>query len=290
MAELAKKLLFKKNGVEQTAKAYSTTAEAGAEYIPNKIDGVNCYVAIGDQADSRATVGKIKKSSTAAERAILNSGKLAYTEMSWTTPGTYTFTVPAGVTRIRVACCGGGGGCCYMSKNTDDRNTYHYTANTGSNSSFGSLISAAGGSGGSVYCHTASDVTNSYGGLGGSPNGNAGNYVYYVGYDHTKLTSSGGAGFSLSFSRTISAGGYGNGGYAFTSSHNSPGETGEFIVNAGGGSGGYNTGYFNVTAGSTYSVVVGTAADNYNPKWTAYQRTNYPAKSGFLLIAFGGDI
>lgn len=290
MAELAKKLNFKKDGVQQTAKAYSTTAEAGAEYIENKIDGVKCYVAVGDPADSRATVGEIKKSSTAAERAILNSGKPAYTEMSWTRQGTYTFTVPTGVSRIRVACCGGGGGCSYMSKYTDDSNTYHYTAKTGGNSSFGSLISAAGGGGGSVYCHTASDVTNSYGGLGGSPNGNAGNYVYYIGLVNTELTSSGGSGFALSFSRTISAGGYGNGGYAFTSSGNNPFEPGEFIVNAGGGSGGYNTGYFNVTAGSTYSVVVGAGADKFNTKWVSYQRTGYPGKSGFVLIAFGGDI
>ncbi len=290
MAELAKKLNFKKDGVQQTAKAYSTTAEAGAEYIENKIDGVKCYVAIGDPADSKATVGKIKKSSTAARRAILNSSGLAYTEMSWTRQGTYTFTVPAGVTRIRVACCGGGGGCCYMSKDTDDSNTYHYTADTGGTSSFGSLISATGGSGGSVYCNTASDVTNSYGGLGGSPDGNAGNYVYYIGRVNTELTSSGGSGFSLSFSRTISAGGYGNGGYAYTSSHNRSFEPGEFIVNAGGGSGGYNTGYFNVTAGSTYSVVVGAGADKYNRKWVAYERTGYPGKPGFVLIAFGGDI
>lgn len=110
MAELARKLNFKKDGVQQTAKAYSTTAEAGAEYIENKIDGVKCYVAVGDPADSRATVGKIKKSSTAAERAILNSGKPTYTEMSWTTPGTYTFTVPWGVTNISAVILGGGGG------------------------------------------------------------------------------------------------------------------------------------------------------------------------------------
>lgn len=110
MAELAKKLLFKKNGVEQTAKAYSTTAEAGAEYIPNKIDGVNCYVAIGTTADSRATVGCVKKSSTAAERAILNTGKPPYNKIEWRTPGTYTVTVPAGVTTMRTQTAGAGGG------------------------------------------------------------------------------------------------------------------------------------------------------------------------------------
>ena len=41
---------------------------------------------------------------------VVNSAKPAYTEKSWTTAGTYTWTVPNGVTRVRVAVCGGGGG------------------------------------------------------------------------------------------------------------------------------------------------------------------------------------
>lgn len=75
MAELAKKLNFKKDGVEQTAKAYSTAAEAGTEYIENKIDGVTCYVTIGETTDNRATEGKIIKAGTTATRRILSSGK-----------------------------------------------------------------------------------------------------------------------------------------------------------------------------------------------------------------------
>ena len=109
MAELAKKLHLKKGTTEHLAKAYSTTAEAGAEYITNKIDGVTAYVPIGATNDSRATVGRVKKSGS-AEKAILMMGKPPYTEKSWTTAGTYTFTVPQGVTRIRVAVCGGGSG------------------------------------------------------------------------------------------------------------------------------------------------------------------------------------
>ena len=45
------------------------------------------------------------KSSSASITIIV---KLEYTEQSWTTAGTYTWTCPAGVTRIRVAVCGGG--------------------------------------------------------------------------------------------------------------------------------------------------------------------------------------
>ena len=37
MAELIKKLHFKQDAIEQTAKAYSTTTEAGTEYV---VEGV----------------------------------------------------------------------------------------------------------------------------------------------------------------------------------------------------------------------------------------------------------
>ncbi|BDE83820.1 hypothetical protein CE91St52_05970 [Phascolarctobacterium faecium] len=110
MAELAKKLYFKKAGVEQTAKAYSTTAEVGAEYIENKIDGVTCYVAIGDTTNSRATVGLVKKSSTSVDQAILDSGKPPYNKIEYRTPGTYTITIPAGATAIQGEIAGAGGG------------------------------------------------------------------------------------------------------------------------------------------------------------------------------------
>lgn len=112
MAELVKKLHVKKSGTDQTAKAYSTTAEAGPEYIENKIDGITCYVPVGDTLDSRATKGEIAKTGTTTTKAILSTGKPLYTKLTYTTPGTYTITWPAGVTtaRVTVAAAGGGGG------------------------------------------------------------------------------------------------------------------------------------------------------------------------------------
>lgn len=109
MAELAKKLHLKKGTTEHLAKAYSTTAEAGTEYITNKIDGVTAYVPIGATNDSRATMGRIKKSG-GVEKAILTEGKPPYKRQTWGAPGTYTFTVPAGVTSIVITLVGGGGG------------------------------------------------------------------------------------------------------------------------------------------------------------------------------------
>lgn len=109
MAELAKKLYFKKGTIEQTAKAYSTMAEAGAEYIENKIDGVTCYVAIGDIADSRATSGRVKGSG-GDSYTILNSGKPPYNKVEYRTPGTYTITFATGVTTAKITLAGAGGG------------------------------------------------------------------------------------------------------------------------------------------------------------------------------------
>ena len=64
MAELSKKLHFLKSGTEQTAKAYSTAAEAGSIYIPSKIDGVACYIPIGSTSDVMATNGRVIKGGT----------------------------------------------------------------------------------------------------------------------------------------------------------------------------------------------------------------------------------
>lgn len=263
MAELAKKLYFKKAGVEQTAKAYSTTAEVGAEYIENKIDGVTCYVAIGDTTNSRATVGLVKKTNTSVDQAILDSGKPPYAEMQWTTAGTYTFTVPAGVTRIRVACCGGGGGGAVSSSGS-------VTAGSGTSSKFGDLMEATGGSGG--YINGTSEGDSGHGGAGGTPNGNSGSFYQR---QFSSYTGYGGQGFGLSFEK--SSGTYGSGG----------GSRGMASSSSTGGSGGFNSGHVNVVPGNTYQVIVGNGGA---AKGGSTAMSVYSGNSGFVLIAFGGDI
>ena len=62
MAELAKKLHFLKNGIEQTAKIYTTASEAGNNYITVKVDGTTGYVPIGDIGNINATMGMVNKS------------------------------------------------------------------------------------------------------------------------------------------------------------------------------------------------------------------------------------
>ena len=103
MAELIKKLHFKQDAIEQTAKAYSTTTEAGTEYI-------DCYIAVGNTVDSRATKGSIIEAGTTATKAIMSSGKPPYKKIEYRTPGTYTFTVPNNVFTMIIHSAGGGGG------------------------------------------------------------------------------------------------------------------------------------------------------------------------------------
>lgn len=261
MAELVKKLYFRKDAVEQTAKAYSTTAEAGTEYIENKLDGVSCYIATGDITDIRATVGRIKKSSTAAESAILSTGKPPYAEKSWTTPGKYTFTVPAGVARIRIALCGGGGG-----------SGWGTTGGDGNNSAFGELLVATGGGGGRGVMGAN---TSGRGGVGGTPNGRNGG-----GSSSVLVSVAGGAGFALSFDLTNGSYGTGGGGWhdRWVSGYL-----------AGGGSGGYISDYVEVVPLKTYEVIVGALGTNRNAS-SDHNDGVYGGSGGFVLIAFGGDI
>ena len=183
MAELLKKLHIKRGTTIETAKIYSTTAEAGTDYIFAKVDDVPAFVPIGDTADSRATNGRVTKNNET--KAILNSGKPPYTEKSWTTAGTYTFTVPAGVVRVRVAVCGGGGGAGAFT-----------TGGTGGTSSFGDLIQATGGAGQT----------------GGTPNGKNGTAT-----SRNDTNVYGASGFALSFNQEN--GKYGTGGSGWHDHH-----------------------------------------------------------------------
>lgn len=108
MAQLNKTLHIKKGGAEQTAKLYTTTAEIGGTYGFLKVDGQQAYYALGASSDGRATYGRVKKSGT--EYAILNSGQIPYHRDNYTTAGTYSWTCPQGVTRVKVTIAGGGGG------------------------------------------------------------------------------------------------------------------------------------------------------------------------------------
>lgn len=109
MAELNKTIHIRKGSTEQTVKLYTTQAEAGEAYSYIKVDGVQAYIPLGAENDSRATIGRVKEH-TGSQFAILTSGKPPYHKDSYTNAGTYTWTCPAGVTKARVTVAGGGGG------------------------------------------------------------------------------------------------------------------------------------------------------------------------------------
>lgn len=268
MAELTKKLQVKVNSTTTPCKIYSTSAEAGTSYVRAKVDNVEAYIPLVDASDDRAS--KVHISS----KCIATTGKPPYTEKSWTTAGTYTFTVPAGVTRIRVAVCGGGGG--RISYSPYGRSGSGGTSSIKSGSTI--KIQATGGVGAYTYARTMQDNDNNWtgrfatAGTGGTPNGNSGGERNDPDGHSVSGTVSGGAGFALAF--TKNSGGYGQGGSA----------TGRSMYGGigGGGSGGYNTNYISVTPLETLTIIVGAGGSG------AVGGNN--GASGFVLIAYGGDI
>lgn len=91
-----------------SAKLYTTVNEVSSQYMMGNIDGVACYVSLGSDTDIRATNGKVSKNNIVY--SILRTGKPPYNKVSWTTAGTYTFTVPEGVSKILLTLAGAGGG------------------------------------------------------------------------------------------------------------------------------------------------------------------------------------
>lgn len=258
MAELTKKLQVKVSGTTTPCKIYSTSAEAGTSYVRAKVDNVEAYIPLVDASDDRASKVHI------GSKNIATTGKPPYTEKSWTTAGTYTFTVPAGVTRIRAAVCGGGGGA-----SSSDASSYK-TAERGGTSFIkhnnSVLIQATGGGGGTSRYYDG--YNRGSGGEAGTPNGRAGTTGILIEIPDTE-------GFALSFTKTN--GTYGSGG----------GNKRQGVSCSSGGSGGYDTKYLSVISGATLTITVGSGGTKYD----LYQN-NYPrdGKSGFVFLAYGGDI
>lgn len=178
MSTLNKKLYIKKNnGVAVGCNIYSTATEAGDKALTVRVDGVAGYVALKPITDANATAGRVSiGGATYAIAAKHESGggvAIPYTENYWTEAGSHSFTVPAGITRIRVAVCGGGAGKGGLTGNGKDG---------GDTSAFG--ITATGGYGAGVAWSR---------GDGGTPNGiaSSGNSItdgFLMSFDLTKGT------------------------------------------------------------------------------------------------------
>lgn len=108
MAEYAKKLHVKKGSTVTDIKLYSTIGEVGSNYVTLK-DGSNLmYAKLGATSDALASPLNIKKGSTTYK--VLKSAVPPYAKVTYTTPGTFTFTAPQGITKVKVTVAGAGGG------------------------------------------------------------------------------------------------------------------------------------------------------------------------------------
>lgn len=183
MSILSKKLYVQKTGGTAVAcTIYTTSAEAGDKALRVRVDNTDGYIALKATDDANATCMRVKIGdviyAVATKHESGGGVAVPYTEQNWTKAGTYTFTVPDGVTRVRVAVCGGGAGKGSLRANG---------GNGGDTMAFG--VTATGGKGGGIAWSK---------GKGGEPNGYASS--------GNSLTN----GFAVSF--TKSYGGYGGGG------------------------------------------------------------------------------
>ena len=206
---MAEWYIQKTGGTAVGCNIYSTAAEAGGKAL--RVG--NGYVALKPITDANATAGRVSINGVTYAIATQHTAAVSvpYTEQQWTKAGSYTFTVPDGITRVRVAVCGGGAGKGSLVGNGKGG---------GNTSAFG--ITATGGHGGGVAWSK---------GAGGEPNGHAstGNNVT--------------DGFALSFDK--SSGDYGKGGnFGGSGGYDSQyvavtaGQTYTITVGAAGGSGG----------------------------------------------------
>lgn len=211
MSILSQKLYIKKGSSTAACNIYSTAAEAGDKAL--RVG--NGYVALKPITDANATAGRVSVGGVtyaiATKHESGGGASVPYTEKSWTDAGNYSFSVPDGITRLRVALCGGGAGKGSLIGNGKGG---------GNTSAFG--ITATGGHGGGVAWSK---------GAGGEPNGHAS-----TGNNVTN-------GFALSFDK--SSGDYGKGGnFGGSGGYDSQyvavtaGQSYTITVGAAGGSGG----------------------------------------------------
>lgn len=257
MAELSKMLHIKTNGVEQTAKIYSTEAEAGLNYIKCLVDGEVGYIPIGETSDALATAARVKKNGTTC---AIKSGAVEYTKILYDTAGSQKFTVPAGITAIAVTAAGAGGG--------GGGYAYNEYAENGDGGS--------GGRGDLVIMNVISvtplaelTVTVGPGGAVGKSQIHGGTYCYYG--------TSGSAGGASSVGSVSAAGGGGGGGSPATSSTHGYIGSGSAGSDAGNGRGAYG--------GSGGSVQTRSTKDDTTVKGTTPPKAG---NSGWVVIEYGG--
>lgn len=261
MAELSKTLHLKKGSTEQTAKAYSTPTEAGEAYITNRIDNTIAYIPIGEISNPEATIGRVTKNGT---KAILKRGKAPYTKKEYRTPNTYTFTVPANISKLRVTLLGAGGG--------------------GGGGQPDKDVVAGGGGGGYFIENTIIEVTplstlSLIVGAGGTGGASA-----------TQIDSQKGANGGSSSLGNLIAGGGGAGNFRYNQDSNALGAGGTGSGGIAGKQGGFPNGG-NSGAGDAGGTSIGAdGADGAGGAGGNRSTKGGKGGNGYVIIEYGGDI
>ena len=104
------KLYVQKGSTVQACSIYDSVAMAGncVKTPPVIVNGSVGYIPLYNVGDPRGSIGRVTIGDTTY--AIGLTGVPQYSTAVYEQAGTYTFTVPAGCTRIRVTSVGGGGG------------------------------------------------------------------------------------------------------------------------------------------------------------------------------------
>jgi len=101
VSEYLKCLHIRKNGTEQTIKLYTTTTEVGGSpYLAVRDGTAALYAKLGATTDVNASALRVRKSGTIYAVLIqaVTSGSILYQGYK----KTVSFTVPSGVTKVRV--------------------------------------------------------------------------------------------------------------------------------------------------------------------------------------------
>jgi len=278
-------------GLPATITAYTATASTGGSIVQT-ITGASSPISFSGLTDGTtytisATVSNAAGTSPAVSTnitVVVVTGQQAYT-----TVGTYTWVVPAGVDSVSVVAVGGGGRNFGQGGSLRYGNGISVTAGAsitvvvgdggtnqqqsspngdGKNSSFGTNVVAAGGGAGNsdlTAANSVSGASTSGGGNGGTGankgGGGAGGYSGAGGYGGQAGAGGGGGGGGDWGHNGITYTGPGGGGGVGIMGEGSNGSGGGTNAGGGGGSGGQSGGTGWAAGAPNYDTHAGTAGD-----------------------------
>lgn len=242
MSTYSKKLHYRKSGTIYNIELGTSPSDVGGNYITLRDGASIVYAKLGATSDSLASDMRVRKGGNIY--AVIKTLSAPSGSISYTIPGTYSFTVPQGYTSVYVQAIGGGGGGGSGNVGCSGKNGL-----AGGTTSFGSLLTCVGGMGGTwVDAAKSRDSTvtlgkagaTGYNGYGNGGNGGTGNkeFIGGVGLVFSPGGNGGGAGtyknvdVSVTPGQviTITIGAGGAGGFNISSADSGTAGTGGFMT------------------------------------------------------------